>query len=127
MGPHDEPADRQCLHFVGTGANARQCLHDATRDGYCTKHARHPERIRESAMASLHTHVDNAIDALGRIVADPDGGDADFARHNSNQIKAAIAILDRTGHGPASSVSIEDGRAQLEALLAARRDDDDGD
>lgn len=113
----------QCAKIVGaTASRRRQCSRPAVKGDYCTQHASIPDP--RAVKASLYEHVDKAIDALGQIVATLEPGDADAARHDNNRIKAAIAILDRTGHGPSHTVKVDDIRREIEAELG---NDDDGD
>lgn len=119
MNQGDEPP--QCAKVIGeTASRRRQCSRRAVKGDYCTQHAQIPDP--RAVKASLYDHVDSAIEALGQIVAEVEPGDADAARHNNNRIKAAMAILDRTGHGPTHTVKVDEIRREIEAEL----DDDDG-
>lgn len=105
-----------CKHLVNGGSvgRRRQCKNRAQFGGdYCSLHANHPERRIEATRANLHDYVDAAIKALGRVVTEGEK-DADV-------IKASIAILDRTGHGPSATVTVQDSDARLNAILDARR------
>ena len=92
----------------------RQCKNRATPGSdYCTRHKDHPDRRVEAAKASLHDYVEDAVKSLGRVVKEGEK-DADV-------IKAAIAILDRTGHGPTSTVTVQDSDDRLNQILRERQ------
>ena len=57
--------------------------------------------------------------ASGRIVQD--GADDKADVKDSDVIKAAIAILDRTGNGPTSTVNVQDADGRLDQILRERR------
>ena len=121
-----------CKHMVNGGSVGprRQCKNRAkVGSDYCTRHVDHPERRVEEAKASLTDYVDAAIKSLGRIVTD---GAKEWhnrpAMKDSDIIKASIAILDRTGNGPTSTVTVQDSDDRLNQILTARRralDDED--
>jgi hypothetical protein len=110
-----------CLHLVqphGVGPR-RECKNRAMPGSeYCTRHVNHPERRIEKAKASLNDYVDAAIRGLGRIVQA--GADNDDVK-DADVIKAAIAILDRTGNGPTSTVTLQDSDNRLNQIISARR------
>lgn len=114
---------RYCKHKVqphGVGPK-RDCKNRAQNGtDYCGTHVDHPERRIEKTKASLNDYVDAAIRALGRIVKD---GNSDGLRgvKDSDVIKASIAILDRTGNGPTSTVTVQDSDDRLNEILNARR------
>lgn len=111
-----------CKHMVkgGSVGPRRQCKNRATADSpYCSRHVNHPERQIETAKASLTDYVSAAIRSLGRIVTDAADGQSDAK--DSDVIKAAIAILDRTGNGPTSTVTVQDSDDRINAILNARR------
>lgn len=112
-----------CKHQVqpgGVGAK-RDCKNRAQPGSdYCGRHKDHPDRRIESAKASLHDYVDAAMKSLGRIVEDG-SKDGLALRRDTDVIKAAVAILDRTGHGPASTVTVQDSDKRLDEILRARR------
>lgn len=111
----------QCIKMIGqTASRRRRCSRPAVKGDYCTQHANLPDP--RAAKASLYDLVDKAISALGDIVGTEYGLTAEQARHDSNRIKAAIAILDRTGNGPTHTVKVDDIRREIEAEL----DGDDG-
>lgn len=111
---------KQCVKIVGeTASRRRRCSRDAVKGNYCTQHA--GTRDPRAAKASLYDYLDQAIKAVGEIAANPNPGDADSASHDRNRIKAAIAILDRTGHGPSHTVKVDDIRREIEEEI-----DDDG-
>jgi len=116
-----------CKHLVqphGVGPK-RECKNRAQPNSeYCTRHKDHPDRRIEAATASLHDYVDTAIRSLGQVVGD-------HVKHrgavrDSDAIKAAVAILNRTGHGPTSTVTVQDADERLNEILRARRSADDG-
>lgn len=104
----------QCRHLVGNGHKKRPCKIDPV-DGsdYCRVHINHPDRRVEAAQVSLHDFVQAAIRSLGHIVTDGE-------RH-ADRVNAAKVILDRTGHGPSQTVTVQDSDERLEAILRARR------
>ncbi len=111
-----------CKHMVkgGSVGPRRQCKNRATADSaYCSRHVNHPERQIEQAKASLTDYVSAAIRSLGRIVTEAAEGQSDAK--DSDVIKAAIAILDRTGNGPTSTVTVQDSDDRINAILNARR------
>jgi hypothetical protein len=111
-----------CKHMVkgGSVGPRRQCKNRATADSeYCTRHVDHPERQIETAKASLTDYVSAAIRSLGRIVEG--AADRNSEAKDSDVIKAAIAILDRTGNGPTSTVTVQDSDDRLNAIIDARR------
>lgn len=108
-----EPA-AQCQHMVGANRKKRPCKNPAVDGSYCRMHVNHPERRIEQARVSLHEYVDDAIRALGRIVLD--------GQKEADIIKAALGILDRTGHGPAQTVTMQGSDERLDELIRARRD-----
>ena len=113
---------RYCKHLVQPGGVGprRECkLRAMSGSDYCTRHVNHPERRIEATKASLHDYVDAAIRGLGRIVQD--GADDKSDVKDSDVIKAAIAILDRTGNGPTSTVTLQDSDSRLDQILSARR------
>jgi hypothetical protein len=119
-----------CKHMVkgGSVGPRRQCKNRAGADSaYCSRHVNHPERQIELAKASLTDYVSAAIRSLGRIVEGAATGERDAK--DSDVIKAAIAILDRTGNGPTSTVTVQDSDDRINAILNARRSatDDRGD
>lgn len=103
-----------CLHIVGSKGKKRPCKNSASHGDYCATHAYHPERRIEQSQVSLHEYVDDAIRALGRIVVD--------GQKEADIIKAALGILDRTGHGPAQTVTMQGSDERLDELIRARRD-----
>lgn len=110
-----------CKHMVkgGSVGPRRQCKNRAQAGSeYCARHVDHPERRIENTKASLNDYVDAAIKSLGRIVAD---GAKDWhdrpTMKDSDIIKAAIAILDRTGNGPTSTVTVQDSDERLNQIL----------
>jgi hypothetical protein len=110
----------QCRHLVGNGRKKRPCKNKPVDDGdYCRVHVDHPDRRVEAAKVSLHEHVENAIRALGGIVAEPD------QRKDADVIKAALGILDRTGHGPSQTFTVQGADERLDDLIRARRRDDE--
>jgi hypothetical protein len=106
----------------GSVGPRRRCKNRAQAGSdYCSRHVDHPERRVEKTKASLNDYVDAAIRSLGRIVKD---GAQDVRREyvkDSDVIKAAVAILDRTGNGPTSTVTVQDSDDRLNAILAERR------
>jgi hypothetical protein len=104
--PHGVGPRRECKNRAMPGAE------------YCTRHVSHPERRIEAAKASLNDYVDAAIRGLGRIVQA--GADNDDVK-DADVIKAAIAILDRTGNGPTSTVTLQDSDDRLNQIITARR------
>lgn len=102
---------QRCRHVVGRGRGRRPCKVRAGADGYCGRHADHPERRIEERGAALHDYVDAAVRTLGQIV------EHDDEHRPADVIKAAIAILDRTGHGSRQTVTIDASDARLEQLL----------
>jgi hypothetical protein len=106
-----------CGHLVGRGRKKRPCkITPDAGEEYCRMHIDHPERHVEAKKVTLHEHVNNAIKALGKIVEHDDEHKA------ADVIKAALGILDRTGHGPHQTISIEDTDAELNELLSRMRD-----
>ena len=67
----------------------------------------------------MHDYVDAAIRGLGRIVEA--GADDERDVKDADVIKAATAILDRTGHGPTSTVTVQDSDDRLNQILRERR------
>lgn len=118
---------RYCKHQVqphGVGPK-RDCKKRAMPGSdYCGTHVNHPDRRIEAAKASLHDYVDTAIESLGRIVEDSVKYRGTV--RDADAIKAAVAILNRTGHGPTSTVTIQDADERLNEILRARRAADDG-
>lgn len=116
---------RYCKHQVQKGGAKRECKNRAMPGAdYCTRHVNHPDRRIEAATASLHDYVDTAIKSLGRIVEDSVKYRGTV--RDADAIKAAVAILNRTGHGPTSTVTIQDADERLNEILRARRSADDG-
>ena len=115
----DEPEPQWCGHLVGNGTNRRYCKVKPGPSGYCHRHAKHPQRQVEAVTESLNDYVQDAIKALGKIVKN-DGGDI----READIIKAALGILDRTGHGPAQTLTIEGSDERLNELIQRRRGDD---
>lgn len=121
---------RYCKHLVNGGSvvRRRECKNRAMAGSeYCSLHVNHPARRVEATKASLHDYVDAAIHGLGRIVqaATDDARDV----KDADVIKAATAILDRTGHGPTSTVTVQDSDDRLNQILRERRramDDSEG-
>lgn len=119
-----------CKHMVkgGSVGPLRQCKNRAKADSiYCTRHYDHPQRRIEQSKKSLNDYVESAIRSLGRIVER--GASDEFGlgqSKDSDVIKAAIAILDRTGNGPSSTVTVQDSDARLNAIINARRSPQDG-
>lgn len=103
----------QCRHLVGNGHKKRLCKNPPVEGDYCRTHANHPDRRVEAVQVSLHDFVQAAIMSLGHIVTDGE-------RH-ADRVNAAKVILDRTGHGPAQTVTVQDSDERLEAILRARR------
>jgi hypothetical protein len=114
-----------CKHMVNGGSVGprRECKNRAMAGSeYCSRHANHPARQVEDTKASLTEYVDAAIKSLGRIVTD--GAKPWHERptmKDSDVIKAAVAILDRTGNGPTSTVTIQDSDDRLNAIISERR------
>lgn len=104
----------QCRHLVGNGHKKRPCK-IAPVDGseYCRVHVNHPDRRVEAVQVSLHDFVQAAIMSLGHIV--------EAGERHADRVNAAKAILDRTGYGPAQTVTVQDSDERLEAILRARR------
>ena len=119
-----------CKHMVkgGSVGPRRQCKNRAGADSpYCSRHVDHPERQVEASKKSLNDYVESAIRSLGRIVER--GASDQFGlglAKDSDVIKAAIAILDRTGNGPTSTVTVQDSDTRLNAIIEARRRAQDG-
>ena len=115
---------QNCKHLVNGGSVGarRECKNLAKGGDYCPLHINHPARRIEQATASLNDYVDASIRSLGRIVTD---GAKDWTGRptmkDSDVIKAAIAILDRTGNGPTSTVTVQDSDDRLNQILNARR------
>lgn len=112
-----------CKHLVNNGSVGprRECkLRPMAGSVYCPRHFDHPERAIEASKKSLTDYVDAAIRSLGRIVED---GTSQGLRgvKDSDVIKAAIAILDRTGNGPTSTVTVQDSDDRLDQILRERQ------
>jgi hypothetical protein len=110
-----------CKHLVQPygGGPRRECKNRAAPGSdYCARHVNHPDRRVEATKASLNDFVDAAIRGLGRIVQA--GADNDDVK-DADVIKAAIAILDRTGNGPTSTVTLQDSDDRLNQIITARR------
>lgn len=120
-----DPAEHQCLHITDGGQHARaQCTNVATVGDYCGRHVEHPQRRIERATVSLFDYVQDAMQALGSIVKDPEEKAAD-------RVRAANSILDRTGHVPGQAITLQGANANLDeklnAILAERATERDGD
>lgn len=111
-----------CKHLVNGGSVGprRECKNRAMAGSeYCALHVNHPARRIEATKASLNDYVDAAIKSLGRIVEA--GVDDSREVKGSDVIKAAIAILDRTGNGPTSTINVQDSDHRLDQILSERR------
>lgn len=107
---------RGCHHLVAARSEKAHPCRLPAIDGekYCAKHIDHAARRVEQVTVSLHDYVQDAMRALGRVVVEGEK-DADV-------IKAALGILDRTGHGPSQTVNVADSDDRLNELLRIRRE-----
>lgn len=73
--------------------------------GVCLTHGGSAAQVQKAARLRLLALADPAISALSAIVQDEEAADGD-------RLRAATAILDRTGFGPGSKVEVEDRKWQ---------------
>lgn len=109
---------RRCRGHTKHGPNAGKPCGANPRTGQfvCIKHGgNHPAQIK-SAKQRLLELVDPALAALHRVLT----GDADDAV----KVRAAVAILDRTGFGPSANLNVQESR--WDAFVAAVVDVDGG-
>lgn len=111
----------QCLYIGGANKYAkRRCTHAAVEDGYCRRHASHPERRNERALALIWEHrnqmAEQILNELSQISLNPEESTGD-------RIRAAIGYLDRTGHGPNQAMSDEEAARVARATIDLMRDE----
>lgn len=105
--PGSKNPERRC---IAKKANSdERCKRAAIKGGtVCTTHGGSSPVVRKAANDRLLALVEPALAALGKVLRDKHADD-------SVKVRAAIAILDRTGHGPSATVNVQDNR--WDALL----------
>lgn len=100
--PGSKNPERRCK---AKKANSdEQCKRAAIKGGtVCTTHGGSAPNVRKAAQERLLELVEPALVALGKVLRDKHADD-------SVKVRAAIAILDRTGHGPSASLTVQDNR-----------------
>lgn len=107
------PVQKKGLHGVpGSKNDSRRCTATARRTGercrapailggnVCRVHGGAAKQTRAAAKARLLELVDPALAALHKVLTNPDTDDP-------VKVRAAVAILDRTGFGPNSTVHVQ--------------------
>jgi hypothetical protein len=77
----------------------------------CRMHGGSAPQVQRSARQRLAAMVDPALDALVDVLESRQAFPAD-------RVRAAVAILDRTGYHGRVGIDVEDAAAELEAVLA---------
>ncbi|KKK05546.1 hypothetical protein [Micromonospora sp. HK10] len=70
----------------------------------CHKHGGSARQVKNAARRRLNALAEPAVALLSRILED----DRDLKAGDKERIRAAIAVLDRTGHGPSAKVEMEE-------------------
>jgi hypothetical protein len=95
----------------GSADDSRRCTATANRTGercrapaikggtVCRVHGGAAGHVKKAAKERLLELVDPALAALHKVLTDKDADD-------STKVRAAVAILDRTGHGPGAHIEI---------------------
>lgn len=98
--------ERRC---TATNRSGEQCKLAPIVGGFvCSLHGGKAPQVQQAARERLAALVDPSVDAFRRILASPDrcelcGRSADMAV----VVRAATAVLDRTGYGPNSTVVVQ--------------------
>ena len=127
----DELGRRRCTaNAKSTGDRCRKRPIPGGR--VCKTHGGGAPQVQRSARQRLLAAVDPAIGVLIdvveteiRVLTDQDGRPYEVGPGHADRIRAAEAILDRTGYPRRAELSMVDGVAELEALLDELEDDDD--
>jgi hypothetical protein len=95
---------RRCSGHTRHGPNAgKPCGANPPRGSrLCIKHGGNRPEIRKAAKQRLLELVDPALAALHKVLTNPEAED-------STKVRAAVAILDRTGFKPGLVVEVEPG------------------
>lgn len=108
------PRNRETGEWAGPGSvnDERRCRGTARRTGerckkaaikghhYCPSHGGSLPTVRRSAKERLLELVDPALAALHKVLSNENAED-------SVKVRAALGILDRTGHGPGQTVTVQ--------------------
>lgn len=114
----------QCQHWGGANKYAkRQCTRPATKGDYCTMHARHPDRRNERALALIWEHRSERAGKLLEELADIG---MDSQASTGDRIRASVAYLDRTGHGPTSNIPPDDAQRIAQATIDLLKEENGG-
>lgn len=93
--------DHPRVRCHATRRNGEPCNNFAIRGGtVCTKHGGNMPHVKKAARERMLELIDPALLQLQRILTKPDTSDAD-------RLRAITLLLDRTGHGAKSEVSVE--------------------
>lgn len=105
---------RQCTSKNATG---ERCRRTAIVGGFvCWNHGGRTPMIRQAARERLQMLVDPAVNALQTVMQQ---GKCDACGRSDDPlvvVKAAQLVLDRTGHGPHSTVTVNSTAAELSEL-----------
>ena len=104
-----ESKDLHRVQCRATSRHGKQCLRTAIPGGYvCNFHGGASPLARQAARMRLLAMVEPAFGVLMELMAD--GTD------EKTRLAAAVAVLDRVGMGPKSTIVVDDRRTQLAQL-----------
>lgn len=96
--PGSKNPERRCT--ATSAASGERCKRAAIKGGFvCTSHGGASPQVRKKAKERLLELVDPALASLQKVLTDPNTED-------SVKVRAALGILDRTGHGPGAKVEV---------------------
>lgn len=115
--PGSKNPERRC--HATANKTGEQCKRAAIKGGtVCPIHGGSTPKVREKARERLLALVDPALAALQAVLTDPKADD-------STKVRAALGILDRTGHGPGAKIEIGGPNAFDQVALEALQMDRD--
>lgn len=98
----DTPSKRRCKAPARTTED--QCGNPPMiGQEVCRMHGGSSPQAKNAARRRLNALAEPAVSLLSRILED----DRDLKAGDKERIRAAIAVLDRTGHGPSAKVEME--------------------
>ncbi len=100
--PGTKNPERRC---TATARNTgERCKRAAIKGGtVCTTHGGNLPQVRKAAKERLLDLVDPALAELHRVLSDKNADDA-------VKVRAALGILDRTGHGPSAKINVSSSK-----------------
>ena len=110
-GPGSRNPERRCSATARrSGEQCKQASVLGTVPPLCKFHGGALPGVKKAAKERLLELVDPALAALHKVLSNPDADD-------SVKVRAALGILDRTGHGPGSKLEVEVGLTKWEQAM----------